>query len=133
MANTELAVPSAQLDVDKLHAALDAARRERGLSWRAVAHQAGVSPSTLTRLGDGKRPDVDGFAALVRWLGLPAERFFTGDENEAAQESMLAAISAYLHASKELTPEWAETIEAMIGTAYERALAHGGAETRRKK
>lgn len=125
-------MPGTQLDVHLLHAALDAARRERGLSWRAVAHQAGVSPSTLTRLGDGKRPDVDGFAALVRWLGLPAERFFTGAEDEEAQGSVLAAISAYLRASKELTPEWAETIDAMIGAAYERAIAHGGAETAQK-
>jgi transcriptional regulator with XRE-family HTH domain len=119
-----------QLDVAALYAALDAARKERGLSWRAVAHQAGVSPSTLTRLGDGKRPDVDGFAALVSWLGVPAEKFFTGD-TEQAESSVLAAISAYLRASGELTPEWAETIEAMIGTAYERARLHSAAEARR--
>jgi hypothetical protein len=87
----------------------------------------------LTRLGDGKRPDVDGFAGLVRWLGLPAERFFTGKEDEEAQASVLAAISAYLRASKELTPEWAETIEAMIGTAYERARAHTAADSVRRK
>lgn len=78
----------------------------------------------------GFLPDVDGFAALVSWLGLPAERFFTGDDHEA-EESVLGAISAYLRASKELPPEWAATIEAMVATAYEQALVHGALDSPR--
>ena len=68
-------MPEPRLDVRALYAALDQARRSRDLSWRGVAREAGVSPSTLTRLGQLKRPDVDSFAALVQWLGIDAERF----------------------------------------------------------
>ena len=45
-----------------LYSALDAARQERQLSWRALAGEIGVSPSLLSRLGNGLKPDTDGFA-----------------------------------------------------------------------
>ena len=64
-----------RIDIAALHAALDAARVARGLTWRQTARAVGVSPSTLCRIGQGHRPDVDGFAALVQWLGVPAEAF----------------------------------------------------------
>lgn len=59
-----------------LHSALDAARQERQISWRALAGEIGVSPSLLSRLGNGLKPDTDGFATIIAWLRLPAEDFF---------------------------------------------------------
>ena len=38
-----------------LYSALDAARQERGVSWRALAKEIGVSPSLLSRLGSVSR------------------------------------------------------------------------------
>ncbi len=34
-----------------------------------------MSASTLTRMAQGKRPDVDGLAALVAWSGLDADDY----------------------------------------------------------
>jgi transcriptional regulator with XRE-family HTH domain len=64
-----------RIDVQGLYAALDAERSARGLSWRQLAKEIGVSPSLLSRLSNGLRPDADGFATLVRWLNMPAEQF----------------------------------------------------------
>ncbi|WP_206326262.1 helix-turn-helix domain-containing protein [Streptomyces gossypiisoli] len=64
-----------RVNVSALYAALDAARTKRELSWRQLAAAVGVSPSTMTRMANGNRPDVDAFVALVRWLGMPAETF----------------------------------------------------------
>lgn len=64
-----------KVDVAGLYAALDAERNARGLSWRQLAKEIGVSPSLLSRLGNDLRPDADGFATLVRWLKMPAEGF----------------------------------------------------------
>lgn len=64
-----------RVDARGLYHALDAQRRARGLSWRQLAEESGVSPSLLTRMGNGHRPDLDGFIALVQWLGSPAEDF----------------------------------------------------------
>ncbi|GAA1252427.1 helix-turn-helix domain-containing protein [Prauserella halophila] len=73
---------SGRIDLPRLHDALDAQRRARALSWRQLAEEAGVSPSLLSRMSNGQRPDLDGFIALVQWLGTPAEEFMSrpGDE-----------------------------------------------------
>lgn len=100
-----------RIDIAALHAALDAARAARGLTWRQTARTVGVSPSTLSRIGQGHRPDLDGFAALVQWLGVPAEAFMPGTNPNghapelevqlaialATQPDLHAADRAFLH------------------------------------
>jgi transcriptional regulator with XRE-family HTH domain len=105
------------LDVEALHAALDAQRQALGLSWREVARQTGISPSTLSRMAQGRRPDVDSFAACVQWLGIPAERFFRPAE-EKREADPVAVVSAYLRAGKELSPASANALEDIIRAAY---------------
>jgi transcriptional regulator with XRE-family HTH domain len=64
-----------RFDARLLYAALDAQRRARGLSWRDVALEIGVSSATLTGTKRGGRLEVDGMLAMVRWLGRTAESF----------------------------------------------------------
>lgn len=59
-----------RLDVDKLHALLDAERRARGISWRAVARECGLSTTTTFRVTKGHKPDADGLVSLLAWGGL---------------------------------------------------------------
>lgn len=95
----------AELNVSALYAALDARRRQEGLSWRQLAMQVDVSPSTLSRMANGRRPDVDAFAALVRWVGLPAERFFTSPDHERRDEpDLVTQLAPLLRARKDLRP-----------------------------
>lgn len=74
-----------RLNVALLHSALDYVRAHRRISWRTVADEAGVSPSTLTRLGQGHAPDADGLCALMAWLGdsIPLSRFTIDAEEDA--------------------------------------------------
>jgi transcriptional regulator with XRE-family HTH domain len=60
---------SARLATERLYYALDRARRERHIKWRDIAEGAGVSPSTLTRIGQGHNPDANGVIRLMIWLG----------------------------------------------------------------
>lgn len=106
-----------QLDVAALYAALDSKRRTLELSWRQVATEAGVSPSTLTRTGQGKRPDVDSFAALVQWLGTSADRFLQVADATTSQDTM-TVLSTHLRASKDLTPKSARALEDIIRAAF---------------
>lgn len=62
-----------RLDVPELHRRLDARRRERGLTWRQLADAVDISASTLTRLGDGNRPDADALVSLLVWLDLDTD------------------------------------------------------------
>lgn len=111
----------AKLDVDALVAALDAQRQAKNLSWRQLAVQSGVSQSTLTRMQQGKRPDVDTFASLVKWLGIPAERFLTSEGHRWKQNPEahpLAIASTYLRGKKEMSPDTVRALEELVKAAY---------------
>src|ERR1700722_9932536 len=111
---------SENFDVAAFHAALDSQRLAMGLNWKDVAAETGVSASTLTRMSQGKRPDVDGLAALLKWSGLQAEMFIpTGDSGKKKAEP-LAQITAVLRADKSLSRASAEAIEQILKAAYKR-------------
>lgn len=68
-------MPKAKFDLNAFFAALDAERQARRFTWKKVAEEAEMSASTLTRISQGKRPDVDTLAALCTWSGLSADNF----------------------------------------------------------
>jgi transcriptional regulator with XRE-family HTH domain len=110
-----------KLDVGALVAALDSKRRAKDLSWRQLATKAGVSQSTLTRMQQGKRPDVDTFASLIRWLGMPAEVFLKSENTrgkKASEPHPVALLSAQLRAKGEVSPEALQAVEELIQAAY---------------
>ena len=116
------------LDVQALRDALDQQRRTRQMSWRQVASEAGISPSTLSRMTQGKRPDVDSFAALVDWLGVPADTFLrgasgTGDTIASGRET-LAVLSTHLRADKNLSAQTVDALQDLLG-AVERLMDSG--------
>jgi hypothetical protein len=89
-------------DVRALYDALDAQRRERGLSWQRVAaqmweqsavlnarrHDHPISPATIT--GIAKRGDLTCQHALffLRWLGRTPESFISGTPVHARDEEL---------------------------------------------
>ena len=106
-------------DSGALYEALDAERLARNLNWKQVAAQSGVSASTLTRMAQGRRPDVDGLAALASWSGLRADDFVRSEIERPAPEP-LARISTYLRCDTNLTPEAAAALDAVIKATYDR-------------
>ena len=107
---------SDKFDIGGFYAALDAQRAAKGLNWKEVSQQSGVSASTLTRMSQGRRPDVDGLALLLAWSGLDASNFLP----RANSPETLAQITAHLRADRKLKPESAEALEAIIRVAYAR-------------
>jgi transcriptional regulator with XRE-family HTH domain len=118
-ANTqqENEVNRGQFDVEAFYAALDSQRQAQNLNWKQVAKESGVSASTLTRIAQGRRPDVDSMAALLAWSGLEADAFVRREQEVRVEP--LAQISAYLRADPQLTPEAATALDAVIKAAYE--------------
>jgi transcriptional regulator with XRE-family HTH domain len=107
-------------DVSALHAALDSERVSRRLTWKDVSAASGVSASTLTRLSQGKRPDVDSLTALTGWLGMSADRFMGHRANAFGSASALAQISSILRDDPELTADAATALDEMIKATYAR-------------
>jgi transcriptional regulator with XRE-family HTH domain len=106
-------------DASAFYEALDSARRARKLNWKQVAGESGVSASTLTRMAQGKRPDVDGLAALAAWSGLDADNFVRTDQARTQPEP-LAMITTYLRSDRNLSPEAATALDELIKLTYER-------------
>lgn len=109
-------------DSDSFFSALDAARVSRGLHWKAVAKDTGVSASTLTRMGQGRRPDVDSFAALSSWAGLDPDTFFRREDagQEDANSEPLAEISVLLRRDPNLSNEAAAALDELVKATYQR-------------
>lgn len=107
-----------RFDAEAFYAALDSEREARGKTWKQVAKEAKVSASTLTRMGQGKRPDVDSLASLTVWSGVEVDQFVRGKGQDKNLPEPLTRITALLRADKNLTSEGVETLEAIMKSAY---------------
>jgi transcriptional regulator with XRE-family HTH domain len=113
-------MPKGQFDAEAFYAALDNQRQSKGMSWKQVAERSGVSASTLTRMAQGKRPDVDSMAALAAWSGLSVDSFVHHEDVKKVKTDSLSKITAYLRADPNLSPHSADAIEAVIKAAYDK-------------
>lgn len=112
---------NARFDVTALHAAMDSQRRSRRLTWKEVATESGVSASTLTRLSQGRQPDVNSLAALTAWLGMSANQFMrSGPVAQFGAPSPLAQISSIIHRDPHLNAEGVAALDEMIKATYAR-------------
>lgn len=108
---------SHKFDGESFFLALESVRSARGFTWKKVAEQAKVPASTLTRMSQGRKPDVDSLTALCAWSGLRADDFMTGDQNKKTEP--LAEVTALFRADPNLSKEAAVALEAIIKAAYE--------------
>jgi transcriptional regulator with XRE-family HTH domain len=111
-------MPETTVDVQALYNAVDGKRQVRGVSWRELARELDISPSTFTRMAQGRRPDVDTFATLLRWLGMTSDLFAQSERKRIVQSEPMAMISSYLRSAKNVTPEEAAALEGIIKAAY---------------
>lgn len=109
---------SDRFDGEAFYAALDAVRAARSLTWRDVATEARVNASTLSRIGQGKKPDVNGLAALLAWSNLKAEMFIPETRDQKIEP--LALISAAIRADTSLSFNSARMLEDIVLTTYKR-------------
>lgn len=114
----------AAFDADAFYRVLDAERSQRRLTWKDVAAQTGVSPSTLTRLGQGRRPDVDSFARLVAWSGFTADQFVNPPKHAPAG-GFITNLPTYLRSDPNLDERGAQALEIIIRAAYDQFRQQG--------
>ncbi len=113
-----------KIDARSLLGSLDQARLSKGLSWRQLAGEAGVTPSLLSRLRNGYKPDADGFMTLVRWLGMPAERFLVDEDAPSPTQSELTSeLVPLLRARNDLDEADIEMLQEVIQATLKRAAA----------
>jgi transcriptional regulator with XRE-family HTH domain len=119
-----------KIDVGRLYDALNERRIAEGLSWRQLAAEVGVSPSLLSRLGNGLRPDVDSFATLVRWLKMSADDFMADppyDGDSQQQPDLATQVAALLRARADLDDTDRELLQDVFRSALK--LVRSGSAT----
>ena len=109
---------NSRFDAETFYAALDTERQARGKTWKQVAAESKISASTLTRMGQGKRPDVDSLAALAAWSGLDIDQYVLGKRPVKSATESLAKITALLRADRNLGTDGAQTLEAILKSGY---------------
>ena len=112
-----------QFDQVRFYEVVDRRRRDQSLSWRQLAGQLSLSPSTFSRLSQGRRPDVDTFVKLLAWLDRPATDFVEGFRDTQVgevQEDTVRQISKSLRRDTSLTTEDADALEEIVRVAYHR-------------
>lgn len=107
------------LDMDLLSSLVRAQRGSRGL--RDVAAEIeNVSPSTLSRVENGNKPDMDTFLLLCDWLDVPPAKFFysTMNRDEIDQLPAPESIAFLLRADRNLDPATANVLATLVKAAY---------------
>jgi len=111
-----------EINLAKLSAALRTKRGQTGL--RAAAEEiGGVSASTLSRIEQGKVPDLDSFVRICRWLSAEPSEFMAGNSHQA-RKALLATpqfIEAHLRADRVLPSETISALSEMVRLAYKAA------------
>lgn len=104
------------LDMEKLANLVRNKRLTRGL--RETAKEIGnVSPSTISRVENGKIPDMDTFLALCDWLEVPPAELIKNTTGEEALNTP-EAITIQLRADKNLDPAIANALASLVKAAY---------------
>ena len=105
-------------DGDAFYSALASTVVARGVTWKQVSEQTGVSPTTLTRMAQGRRPDAASLASLSKWAFLNPADYVRGGRATDVSEP-LARISTLLRSDPRLNRDAVTALEAMLQSAYE--------------
>jgi hypothetical protein len=62
-------------NLEQLHAALNAERQARDLTWAELGHELNCTPNRLTNLRTARLADMDLAMRITQWLGQPAAGF----------------------------------------------------------
>jgi len=105
------------LNTELLASMLKNKRADRGL--RTVAEEIGdVSAATLSRIEQGKIPDVDTFIKICKWLDVTSDTFILDNSKKMKSVSTQQQILAHLRADKELSKDTVNMLIKMIDLAY---------------
>ena len=106
------------LNTDLLASMLKNKRADKGL--RAVAEEIGeVSAATLSRIEQGKIPDVATFIKICKWLDESTDTFIIANNSKKAKPvSTQHQIVAHLRAERELSKDTVNMLIKMIDMAY---------------
>ena len=94
-----------------------AKRADKGLR-EVAAEIGGVSPSTLSRVENGRMPDMETFLRLCDWLAVAPAEFFSADAS-LPDKTPAQSIEIQLRADKNLDPATANALATIVRATYQ--------------
>lgn len=95
-------------------------KRKRGNSGiRETAKAIDISPATLSRVENGKQPDLETFKKICKWLDVDAGAILGCSKDEKIDSSANQSLSVHLKADKNLSPKAASALASMIISAQQ--------------
>ncbi|MEQ8477102.1 helix-turn-helix transcriptional regulator [Fulvivirga sp.] len=104
---------ASKINSDKLSSMIKSKRGKQGL--RATAKEINISAPTLSRIEQGKLPDIDTYVKICEWLNVSTD-YFT--ESTVNQEDTQTNVIASLRADKTLSAETVESLVNFINLAF---------------
>ncbi|GAB4038921.1 hypothetical protein GCM10028774_38670 [Spirosoma jeollabukense] len=88
---------------------------------RDIADEIGeVSPSTLSRVENGKAPDLTTFLLICDWLQVAPDELLRKEEETASKETNpLEEVALLLRSNRNLDAATAKTLATVIKAAYQ--------------
>lgn len=112
---------------DELREAVSAKLRAERLNMTDAAAQLGLTQATLSRLLSGRtEPNLETFALLVDWLGMPPDHFLTRtgrrqghDLPHFEHEGTPQIVASHIRADRELTEDNQRALSEAFSALYE--------------
>lgn len=105
------------LNIELLASMIKSKRGKKGV--REAAKEIGtVSAATISRIEQGKLPDVETFIKICKWLDTTTDTFIVGEKTSISKLSEKEKIVYELRASRELDEDTIDTMVSMINLAF---------------
>ena len=104
---------SETIDLNKLIRMIKSKRN--GIGLRATASDIGISAPTLSRIENGKLPDLDTYSKICKWLNVGYDYFSLAQVSETHNREYIVAS---LRADRTLDTSTANSLINMINLAY---------------
>jgi transcriptional regulator with XRE-family HTH domain len=111
------------LNIELLASMIKTKRGKKGLRDTAneiKAEVGEISSATLSRIEQGKLPDVETFIKICRWLNMPTDAFITGEKRSLKSLSTKDQIIYQLRSSQELDEDTINAMVTMMNIAFKK-------------
>jgi transcriptional regulator with XRE-family HTH domain len=109
--------PLSHISLQNIGVILRKTRNEKGI--RDVAREISISPATLSRIENGKLPDIETFSKICRWLKADPGEVLGVPSTKTKAASTQSHTTFHLKADKNLKPETAKALADMIISAQD--------------
>ncbi len=115
------------LNSELLASMIKSKRGKKGLREVAteISKEIGdVSAATLSRIEQGKLPDVETFIKICKWLNVATDEFIVGKKTSISKLTEKELVLSQLRASRELDEDTIEAMVSMVNMAFTKVRKH---------